>query len=307
MRPISRRSFIRSSAVAAAGIIAMPAFTTKTNMPLLSFSTLGCPEWSFDEIVHFAASHGYKGIEIRGIQKELDLTKTPAFSTPANIQATLALLKQNGLKLIDLGSSCNLHISDPVERKKNLDDARHFITLAQETGCLYVRVFPNNLPKDKDKAETLALIASGLKELGEFAANTNVKVLMETHGDVVHSDDIITVMQQAGPHTGLVWDIANMWTVTKEPVAEVYAKLEKYIHHTHIKDAKLLPGNELAYVLVGKGDVPIFEAIDLLYKGGYKGYYSFEWEKLWHPEIAAPELALADYPEAMKAHFAKMG
>ena len=52
-----------------------------------------------------------------------------------------------------------------------------------------------------------------------------------------------------------------------------------------------------------QGEVPIFEAIDALQKGGYKGYYSFEWEKLWHPEIAAPEIAIADYPVAMKKHF----
>ena len=40
-----------------------------------------------------------------------------------------------------------------------------------------------------------------------------------------------------------------------------------------------------------------------LAEGGYKGYYSFEWEKLWHPEIAEPEVALAHYPTAMKTHF----
>jgi hypothetical protein len=54
---------------------------------------------------------------------------------------------------------------------------------------------------------------------------------------------------------------------------------------------------------LGEGNLPIFTAIDALYHGGYKGYYSFEWEKLWHPEIAEPELALADYPTKMKAHF----
>jgi predicted xylose isomerase-like sugar epimerase len=46
--------------------------------------------------------------------------------------------------------------------------------------------------------------------------------------------------------------------------------------------------------------MPISQAIKLLAKDGYKGYYSFEWEKLWHPEIDAPEIALADYPKAMK-------
>jgi hypothetical protein len=57
------------------------------------------------------------------------------------------------------------------------------------------------------------------------------------------------------------------------------------------------------FTLLGQGESPIFEAIDLLSNGGYKGYYSFEWEKLWHPEITAPEIALADYPLAMKRHF----
>jgi hypothetical protein len=38
-------------------------------------------------------------------------------------------------------------------------------------------------------------------------------------------------------------------------------------------------------------------------RDGYKGYYSFEWEKLWHPEIAEPAIALAHYPGAMKKLF----
>jgi sugar phosphate isomerase/epimerase len=104
------------------------------------------------------------------------------------------------------------------------------------------------------------------------------------------------------PHVGLVWDVCNMWTIYKEPPALVYNKLRKYIHHTHIKDARLVDGQP-HYTLLGQGDVPIFEAIDALAKSGYKGYYSFEWEKLWHPEIAEPEIAIADYPVAMKRHF----
>ena len=93
-----------------------------------------------------------------------------------------------------------------------------------------------------------------------------------------------------------------MWTITKEPPAQVYEKIKKYIYHTHIKDAKLVNG-KVEYTLLGKGEVPIFEAIDLLQKGGYTGFYSFEWEKMWHPEIPEPELAFADYPKAMKKYF----
>jgi sugar phosphate isomerase/epimerase len=81
--------------------------------------------------------------------------------------------------------------------------------------------------------------------------------------------------------------------------------LKKYIHHTHIKDAKLIDG-KLQYTFLGQGDVPIFDAIDALSKGGFKGYYSFEWEKLWHPEIPEPEIALADYPVRIKKYFSSL-
>ena len=45
------------------------------------------------------------------------------------------------------------------------------------------------------------------------------------------------------------------------------------------------------------------ESIQLLQKGGYQGYYSFEWEKLWHPEIEEPEIALAEYPAEILKYF----
>jgi sugar phosphate isomerase/epimerase len=281
------------------------SFTEKKDQPLLSFSTLGCPDWSFEEIVEFAAAHNYNGIEVRGIRRELDLTKCTAFSNAQNKKSTLALMKEKKLQFAGLGSSANLHFAEGPERTKNMDEARRFIELAQEIDCPFVRVFPNNFPKGQDRNATIDLITKGLLELGDFSKDSKVTVLMETHGDLVKSEDLQKIMQHAAhAHTGLVWDIANMWSVTKESPVEVYQKLKKYILHTHIKDNKLFNG-KLQYTLLGRGEVPVFEAIDLLKKGNYRGYYSFEWEKLWHPEIAEPEVSLADYPKIMKAHFNK--
>ena len=305
MYHFTRRKFLKSSSVLLAASFVTTSSDVKKNKPLLAFSTLGCPDWDFKKITNFAVQHNYTGIEVRGIQRQLDLTKCNEFSSAENIKNTLALMKDQGLRFVDLGSSAAMHIADAAERKKNMDEARQFIDLAQKINCPYVRVFPNQIPKDKDKNETMDLIIKGLQELGEYAKGTNVTVLMETHGDLVKSEDILNVMQSAeGDHTGLVWDITNMWSVTKEPPAEVYSKLKKYIRHTHIKDLKMVDDKE-QYVFLGKGEAPIFAAIDVLEKDGYKGYYSFEWEKLWHPEIAEPEAALANYSEVMKQHFNK--
>jgi sugar phosphate isomerase/epimerase len=307
---MQRKQFIQTSATLFAAACAGLNFDFKKNKPLLAFSTLGCPDWNLQQIVDFSVKHGYNGIEIRGLKRQMDLTKCPELND--NRSTTLQLIKEKGLKFINLGSSAALHFPEGEERKKHLAEAKAFIDLAQQLNCPYIRVFPNKLPKEQDKQVTLDLIAKGLKELGDYAKarpddsvgrGKNVKVLMETHGDVVWIADIEKIMQSAEhPNVGLVWDSCNMWTITKESPAEAYKRLKKFIYHTHIKDAKLV-GGKVQYVRLGQGEVPWTEAFNALSKANYKGYYSFEWEKLWHPELEEPETAFADYPVAIKKYF----
>lgn len=303
MNTYSRRAFLQNTA----GLLALTAgassFALKKRKPLLSFSTLGCPDWTFQQIAQFASQHGYKGLEIRGIQRELFLPKCKEFSTPEAIAASRRLVKENGLKFVNLGSSAAMHHSNSTERQKNLDEAKRFIDLAAALDCPYIRVFPNDFPKDQERDATIDLITKGLLELGDYAKNTGVTVLMESHGQVVHSTDLERIMTASThPNVGLIWDIVNMWNVTKEAPTAVYGKLKKFIRHTHIKDLKHVAGKE-QYTLLGQGETPVFEGINTLRNDGYKGYYSFEWEKLWHPEIAEPEVALADYPKVMQQRF----
>lgn len=300
MQPTNRREFLRSSALLVAGAaLASYSFDVQRKKPLLAFSTLGCPDWTFDRITGFAVEHGYKGLEIRGLQRQMDLPKCPEFSTSERRKATAKLMQAKGLAFVGLGSSANLHFPEGTERRKNLDEGRRFIDLAQEIGCPYVRVFPNNFPKDQEKQATLDLISQGLLELAGHAEGSNVTILMETHGDLVHTDDLVTIMEGARhKHTGLVWDITNMWSITREAPQRVYPRLRDYIRHTHIKDARIVNGKP-EYTLLGEGEVPVEAAIKELISDNYTGYYSFEWEKLWHPQLAEPEVALAHFPKAI--------
>jgi sugar phosphate isomerase/epimerase len=302
---ISRKKFLASIPVMATLPVVLHNIK-KADFYKLSFSTLGCPDWPFDKIIDFAKVNNYTGIEVRGIMREMDLTKVPEFSSHDAIETTMKKMEDHGLVFVDLGSSAAMHLSKGDERTKNLDEAKRFIDLAQKLKCPFIRVFPNQLPKDRDRQESLNLIMEGLRELGEYASNKNVAVLLESHGELIYKKDLVTVMEGvSNQQVGLVWDICNMWIATKEAPDEVYAALKSYIRHTHIKDLKIIEGKE-EYVLLGTGIVPIFQAIDLLYKNKYPGFYSFEWEKLWHPEIPDPQIALADYPVAMRKHFNAM-
>ena len=44
-----------------------------------SFTTLGCPDWSFDRILKEAGRMGYTGVEIRGIDGVMRAEEIPLF------------------------------------------------------------------------------------------------------------------------------------------------------------------------------------------------------------------------------------
>lgn len=304
MHPTSRRQFIKnSSGLLGAFALAGTSLAIRPKNPLLSFSTLGCPKWIWPDIINFASQNGFGAIEIRGIMGQMDLVKCPELSNKENILTARKLAEDKQIKIIGLGSSANLHHPDAAAWQKDMDSAKRYIDLAHQLNCPYVRVFPNKLPPEEEKNITINRISERLLLLGDYAKGSNVVVLMESHGDVVETPVLKKIMElSAHSHTGLLWDVFNMWSVTKEPPAKVYAELKKYIKHTHLKDGKFIDG-KWKYVLFGKGECPVFEAIDLLHKGGYKGCYGYEWEKFWHPDIEEPEIAFPDYATVMKKHF----
>ena len=277
---------------------AMPAKKQKMQ---LAFSSIGCPDWPLDRIVKFARDKGYQGIELRGLLRELDLPRSSDFNGPDKIRAARKMVEDNGLKFVCLGASAPLHHPEGAKREQSIDEGKRFIDLAEALGCPYVRVFPNNLPKEQEKGMTLQLIRQGLQTLGDHASKTKVAVLMETHGDLIQTADIVEVMQGVErPNVGLVWDFTNMWSITKEAPISVYPKLAPYIRHVHVKDYNMQDG-KMRYTLLGQGMAPAFQALDLLQRAGYKGFYSFEWEKLWHPELEEPDTALEHYVQMMRS------
>lgn len=298
----TRRTFLQKASLLSAGFWWSNSSLSEKNQRL-SFSTLGCPDWEFSKIVEFARQHQYGAIEVRGILRELDLPRCKEFSTPDNRKETLARMRDAHLVFINLGSSCTLHFPEGKIRNKNLDEGRRYIDLAAELNCPNIRVFPNNFPKEQDRQQTIEWMVSGLLTLSEYAKGTSVNILLESHGDLVYVKDLISVMETASrSNIGLIWDFTNMWSVTRENLEEVFPLLRKYIRHVHVKDARLTEGTP-QYCLLGRGDIPVKQAIGLLRKADYSGYYSFEWEKLWHPEILEPDEALSDYVTVMHQIF----
>ena len=95
-----------------------------------------------------------------------------------------------------------------------------------------------------------------------------------------------------------MWDAHHSFAESNEDPKFTVRQLGPWIRHTHLKDS-VGKGVDRKYVLTGRGNVTIKEQIAALRSIDYKGFYCFEWEKVWHPDLEDPEIAIADYARAV--------
>jgi sugar phosphate isomerase/epimerase len=264
----------------------------------ISFSTLGCPKWSWRAVLDNAVKLGYAGIELRGLDGEMDLLKKPEFGA-RQIAASVADLRSANLVVTNLGASARLHERGPA-LEAQLDEARRYVDLAHRLGAPWVRVFPDRFVQGEARDATIARVGANLATLGRFAKGSGVGILVESHGEFVQSPVLEAMMRAAGdvPGVGLLWDAHHTVSAGKEAPADTWARIKPWVHHTHLKDST--PADKgVRYVLTGHGTIGVREIVRVLVAGGYTGFYGFEWEKQWHPTIEEPEVAFPQYADVV--------
>jgi sugar phosphate isomerase/epimerase len=289
---MNRRKFIAATAASLA--LALGRFlraAAQQRLPL-AFSTLACPDWEWHNILDLAEANTFAAIELRGLMGTMDLPSRPEFAAD-RISQSKREIAAHGLKIACVSSSSMMHESDPAKRELQLADARRFIDLAAALDAPYVRVFGNEIRGKKEGV--IARVASGLRTLADYAGPRGVTVIIESHGDFTDSPTLKDVLTRAdSPHAALLWDAHHTFASSNEQPEYTVAQLGKWIRHTHLKDS-VLDGKERKYVLTGTGDVPIRRQIQTLRNINYQGYFCFEWEKVWHPDLLDPSIAIPDY------------
>jgi sugar phosphate isomerase/epimerase len=272
----------------------------------IAFSTLGCPAWSWKTILEQADRLGYAAIELRGVMGEMDLTKVPELSG-SRLAETRKDLAALGLVISDLGASARMHEREAGTRAAQLDEGRRFIDLAQALEVKYVRMFGDRIPAGEPREDVMKRVVEGFQQMAAHAAAAGVTVLMESHGDFTKSTDLIAITSAVGsPAFALLWDAHHTFVAAGEAPADTYGALGRYVRHTHLKDSKA-DGSDRRYVLTGTGEVPIKAQVSVLARAGYTGYYAFEWEKRWHPDIEDPEVAFPHYARTMGGYLSDAG
>lgn len=290
----------------------------------ISFSTLATPDWSWNRIVTQGTAYGYDGVEIRLLERDTELLKRPEFATNA-LTERLSELQQHRFQVCGLASSVRFDYPDANAREEQVRIGQGYIELARQLHARFVRVFGDVLPPANEQTareRTLQNIADGLQQLGDFAAPRGIEVLIETHGDFSNSRLMCELLSKVNsPAVGVLWDTHHPWRFHGESIAETWKNLGEWTRHTHWKDSVAQRAHELTseqraaneqaralmsghrpadYVLFGEGEFPAAECLRVLQEAGYDGWYSYEWEKAWHPEIADPEVALPPFPQKLR-------
>ena len=270
----------------------------------ISFTTLACPDWSFDKILDEAEKLGYQGIEIRGIADEMRADRIPEFAE-SNAEATKKIFAEKGLTIAGFGSSVLFH--DEEKYAEAIEEGKLAVDVCVRMGIPGLRVFGDSMAGAEAAGErdaVLTRICGGLRTLCEYARGKGVDIWQEVHGDFINIENITPIIDGVKdcPEFGILWDIGNSDESYGENWRDFYAVIKPFVRHVHVKDHKKESDDSdvLTYCIPGEGQIPIADIVKTLRQDGFDGWYSFEWEKKWHPEIAAPEAVLPGYIEYMK-------
>ena len=266
----------------------------------LAFSTLACPDWSLERAIEEAPRWGYDGLELGLIDGQLI---EPDLSD-GDRERIGQLLRETGARLAAVDSSISL-VSDLVEVEIDTQ-LREMLDIAAAWGAPMVRVFGGEPPEGLTESDGIARATRMLQRMSLEAERRGVKIGLETHDAFSSASVVAQVLGGVGsPQVGAVWDVLHTHRMGESP-ARVWDLVGPRVMAVHIKDASRGPENiDWKPALLGDGEVPVRECVSVLQRAGYQGWLVAEWEKAWHPEIEAPEVALRHGIEMLRVWIAE--
>jgi sugar phosphate isomerase/epimerase len=269
----------------------------------LSFTTLGCPDWTVDEIPAKAKAAGLDAVELRTHDDGQHLSP----STPPDQAAALAQkFRDAGVPVISLMAytQCARLKTDEIAQHRAL--AEKVIALAGAMKVPFIRTFGGSVPADVGHEKAAAQAAENLKPWLELAAKHDVRIGLEPHDAWTRTEDALRIFEKVdNPRFGCVFDLLNTFNANAGDWLSAYKAYKRHILYCHVKDDYPGPDGKNVLTMIGAGALPLADMLARFKADKFDGCFSLEWEKKWHPEIEAPERALPQYVWKMKHTWAQ--
>jgi sugar phosphate isomerase/epimerase len=192
--------------------------------------------------------------KIHGVELRVDHAHgvSPALSAAERAEVRKRF-ESSPVEAVGLGTNWEFHSPNAGEVKKNLEGAKEYVRLSHDIGASGVKVKPNALPKDVEKAKTLDQIARALAELGDHALGFGQEIRLEVHGGVSDLGDIATIMKTAARDNVRVCWNSNQQDLDGDGIEANFAKVKPFLGRVlHIRGARVpgYPWATLAKLLV---------------------------------------------------------
>jgi sugar phosphate isomerase/epimerase len=198
----------------------------------------------------------------------------------------------------DFIQGSNGHLNAEIERVKEEVRVAHTLGAA---GMRHdaTQGFPADHPGAKSFDAALPRLKEGSLAVTQFAAELGVRTMVENHGYFCQDSDRVEKLICAvnHPNFGALVDIGNFACVDEDCTTAV-GRLAPYAVHIHAKDfhtkSGMLPfpgegwfksrgGNYLRGAIIGHGDMPVKQCLQILKNSDYEGSISIEFEGMEDP------------------------
>ena len=269
----------------------------------LAYSTLACPNWTFEQCIDAAQRCGYGGLELRLLDGEI----ISGALDGAQRQRIRASAARAGLPIIGLDTSVRIAQPDVQSRADQIQEGRALLQLAHDLEAPFIRVF-GGPPGGVSETEAGGSAVATLEPLARRGRELGVAIALETHDAFSSSALVALVISQVNdPGVGALWDCLHPYRLGETP-QETARRLAGHLLHVHVKDGQRpqTQPDDWKLTLLGEGAVPTLEILQALQAIGYDGWLSVEWEKKWRPELAEPEVALPQHAAALRAYLSEL-
>lgn len=268
----------------------------------LSFTTLGCPDWDLPTIANNAKALGYDGVELRTSPDGNHLSPD---APDAEVVKVGQLFRDAGAPIMSVMGYSRFAFLDQAEIAKNQALLRRLVKVASLLKAPFIRTFAGQVPQGTDPDAMAQTVAAAIKPVAKEASDAGVMIALETHDDWCAGRRVMHVAEAVGPGFGIVYDIFNAFHAGIEPWHVTYDLVKSRIAYCHLKDGKKDSAGQTPYTLLGEGDLPIADLLGRFKADGYHGYFSFEWEKKWHPSLADPGISFPHYVATVRRMWAE--
>jgi len=247
MKKPARRSFLKTGFLGMAGLSALGnAKAIKSKDSTSPSGAGGSPEfklglvtyelakdWDVETLIKNCEATGFEGVELRTTHRH---GVEPSISKDQRAEVRKRF-KDSRVRLVSLGSTCEYESPDPAAVQRNIDETRRFIELAQDVGCLGVKVRPNGFPKNVPHSQTLDQIGRALNKCGDIARDHGVEIWLEVHGrGTEEPQNIHRIMEVCDhPTVGICWNSSDT-DVVQGSVKPSFDLLKKWLRSCHINE-----------------------------------------------------------------------